>query len=87
VALTVGDLLDYLAEQPRERPVVLEKDAEGNGYSPLSSAFEGMYVAETTWSGEVWPTSEQMDEPGSGYSEEDRAPDEAERVVVLGPVN
>lgn len=73
---TVGDLLDYLATQPRDRPVILAKDAEGNAYSPLSEADEGYYIAESTWSGEVhFPDDEDEDEP------------EGALPVVLGPVN
>jgi hypothetical protein len=88
---TVGELLDYLATQPRDRKIVLSRDAEGNGFSPLSDAGESMYAAETSWSGTVHPTPEDLAElmarPGSAWSEEDAAPDDAERVIVLGPVN
>lgn len=88
---TVGELLDYLASQPRDRKIVMAKDGEGNGYSPLADAGEEMYVAETTWAGEVYLTPERhaelMADPASGYTDEDAPPDDAERVVVLGPVN
>ena len=83
---TVGDLLDYLATQPRDRKVILQKDAEGNGYSPLTEAAEGMYAAGSTWSGEVYSTPEEI-AADPHMDEEDAAPDDAERVVVLGPVN
>ena len=83
---TVGELMDYLATQPRDRKVILEKGADG--YSPLAGAGEAMYEAESAWSGEVHPTPEQMASPENpGYTDEDAAPDGAERVVVLGPVN
>jgi hypothetical protein len=89
---TAGELLDYLATRPRDRKIVLSKDAEGNGFSPLADAGEGMYAAETTWGGSVYLTpedlAEQIARPGNpGYSDEDAAPDDAERVIVLGPVN
>jgi hypothetical protein len=88
---TVGELLDYLATQPRDRKVILRKDAEGNGHSPLADAWESMYSADSTWSGETHPTPEDlagwMAEPNSPWTEEDAAPDDAERVIVLGPVN
>ena len=70
---TCGELMDYLATQPRDRPVVLEKDAEGNGYSPLAGAGELTYLPTSTWSGEI--VSPDEDYEGSV------------RVVVLGPVN
>jgi hypothetical protein len=87
---TVGELLDYLATQPRDRKIVMAKDAEGNGFSPLADAEESMYTATSTWSGEVHPTPEQLADlirDGSGWTEEDAAPDDSERVVLLGPVN
>jgi hypothetical protein len=89
---TVGELADYLATQPRDRKVVLRKDAEGNGHSPLADAWESMYSADSTWSGETHPLPEVLAEwmagPNTqGWSEEDAAPDDAERVIVLGPVN
>jgi hypothetical protein len=89
---TVGDLLDYLATQPRDRKVILRKDAEGNGHSPLAEAWEAMYVADSTWSGETYVTPEDLAEAMAapnvqGWSDDDGAPDDAERVIVLGPVN
>lgn len=89
---TVGELADWLATQPRDRLVVMSSDAEGNSYSPLADAGEAMYLADSTYSGEVFPTPEQLSElvahGGYGYDEEeDAAPAEAVRVVVLGPTN
>jgi hypothetical protein len=87
---TVGELIDYLATQPRDRKVVMSSDAEGNKYSPLADVDEAMYLADSTWSGEAFMTDEQLDEriaEGGGWGEDDRAPEDAERVVVLGPVN
>jgi hypothetical protein len=89
---TAGELADYLAVQPRDRKVVLSKDAEGNGYSPLAEAWEALYVADSTWSGEAYPTPEDLAEAmmppnTSGWSDDDAAPEGAERVIVLGPVN
>jgi hypothetical protein len=89
---TAGELGDYLSAQPRDQKVVLRKDAEGNDHSPLAEAWEGMYVADSTWSGETYPTPEDLAEAMTppnlqGWSDEDAAPEGAERVIVLGPVN
>lgn len=83
---TVGDLIDYLMTQPRDRLVVMSKDAEGNGYSPLADADEAMYEADSTWSGDVYNTPEQL-AGMRGADEYPEAPDDAVRVVVLGPTN
>lgn len=50
--MNVKDLIAELQHLPPGAVVVMSKDGEGNGYSPLSSAYLGSYVAETTWSGE-----------------------------------
>ena len=84
---TVGELIDWLATQPRDRIVVMSSDAEGNRFSPLADAEESMYVAESTWSGEIFPTSEDIAGDDRYTVEDDGAPDEAVRVVVLGPTN
>lgn len=75
--------LDHL---PDETPVILAKDAEGNGFSPLTEAETGMYAAETTWSGEHYLTEEQRlakDEPEDWFE----APDDAVLAVFLWPTN
>lgn len=84
--MNVGELLDYLATQPRDRPVILASDAEGSSHSPLADAQESMYDADTTWSGDVYYTEEQLAEL-SDPDEYETAPDTAVRVVELGPVN
>ncbi len=87
--MNVGELIDFLSTQPRDRLVVMASDAEGNGHSPLDNAEECMYTAESTWSGEVDLTPEQYTEAVArdGEDEWDEAPDGAVRAVVLGPVN
>lgn len=87
MVMLVKDLLEALKDMPPDAEVVLQKDAEGNGYSPLE-AVEGdaLYVAETTWSGDVYSTE---------WSAEDACMEETEweemlgrpRCVVLAPVN
>lgn len=89
---TVGELLDFLSGYPRDRKVILSKDAEGNGHSPLDDAEEAMYVADTPYAGTSYITPEELaemlagDNP-QGFTEEDAPPPEAERVVVLWPAN
>jgi len=84
---TVGDLLGYLADEPRDRRIVLASDAEGNRHSPLAGAWGAMYVPDSTWSGDVYPTEEEIEADPRLDEDEDGAPEGAERVIVLGPVN
>lgn len=87
--MTLAELraqLRALENLPDSTLVVLAKDAEGNRFSPLCEAESGMYLAETTYSGEHYLTEEQRqaeDEPDE-YSQ---APDEAVHAVLLWPIN
>jgi hypothetical protein len=54
--MTVRQLVAALSRMNPDRLVVLQKDAEGNGYSPLrdhGTDANCRYIAESTWSGEV----------------------------------
>lgn len=86
-AMTVETLREVLDGLPDDMPVILSKDAEGNGFSPLASAGPGRYEPTSTWSGECWPTLQQVLEDGE--SEWDGIPDDDEltAVLVLDPVN
>jgi hypothetical protein len=86
--MTLAELRQQLAalNLPDDTLVVLAKDGEGNGFSPAVEAIPGMYLAETTWSGEHYLTEEQRlaeDDPDE-YS---AAPDDAVPAVFLWPTN
>lgn len=57
-----------------------------NEFSPLAGYEDAMYVAETTWYGEVYMTNEQID-ADPNYDDEDRPPEDAIKVLVMWPVN
>lgn len=50
--MKVKDLIAWLSCENPELEVIMQKDAEGNGYSPLSNVDLGRYLADTTWFGE-----------------------------------
>jgi len=72
--MTVQELIDELLNHDPDAKVILQKDAEGNGYSPLVGAEECAYLATTTWSGEVFHPGECPEE-------------NSEQAVVLWPTN
>jgi hypothetical protein len=78
--------LALLAHLPGDTPVILAKDAEGNGFSPLIEAEHAMYLADTTYSGEHYLTDEARaaEEDPDDYS---AAPVDAVHAVFLWPVN
>lgn len=85
--MIVSELMDRLAELPEDAEVILQKDAEGNGYSPLYEVDgKAVYVAETTWSGTVYSTewtANDADMDKEEWAEILAKP----RCVVLAPTN
>lgn len=69
---------------PDETPVILARDAEGNGYSPVATVEDLLYDAESPYSGSMYASPDmRAAEPG----EWDEAPDSAVRAIFLWPTN
>lgn len=87
--MTAKELMDILATVRPDTLIILSKDGEGNGYSPLAdmSRQEGtVYVAESTWSGEIHvPPGEDAD-PEDIETYED-AVAQGVHAICLWPVN
>lgn len=79
-AITVQQLCDILHDMPADAIVIVSKDAEGNGFSPLPDEYwwsEGMYAPDTTWCGEYYdPTDPDVE-----------VPDNAVVAICLWPTN
>lgn len=79
--ITVAKLRSMLADLPSDAVVVLAKDPEGNGFSPLADLGAAWYVPECTWAGEVYDIGADADgevfepRPGDLYA------------IVFEPVN
>jgi hypothetical protein len=93
VGVSVAKLRNVLDGLPDDALVVLAKDPEGNGYSPLS-AFSGgagddqvLYTAETTYSGEIHHVADEAEADGWGCEAPDPADDNVIDCVVLWPIN
>jgi hypothetical protein len=86
--MTLAQLREALAalDLPDDTLVVLAKDAEGNGHSPLVEAEHAMYLAESTWSGERYLTEAQR-QAEADPDEWSEAPDDAVPAVFLWPTN
>ena len=75
--MTIKELIEKLKELPQDHQVVMSEDAEGNNYSPLDRHSVGLYIADSTWSGDYLSVEDAQE---SGY-------DNAEGAVCLWPVN
>jgi len=87
--MTVAELIEQLQKLPPESQVILQKDGEGNGYSPLSEVDgNGIYEAYSTYHGDVASTEWTWGEAGMDSAAEWEAyKNEFPRCCVLAPVN
>lgn len=80
-----------LAKELLEHPdveLIMQKDAEGNGYSPLSGIdFDVVYVPESTWSGEVYSTNNSAEDNGFEDEEWEELQETNSGYAVLFPIN
>ena len=85
--MTVKELKELIANLPDEMQVILQKDTEGNGYSPLCDVdAECVYVPENTYSGEVYRLDNTAKDVGMNKDEWDEIK-AMPRCVVLCPIN
>ncbi len=80
--MTKRELLTMLSKLPLDSDdyeIVLSSDGEGNSFSPLADFSIGLYVPDTTYSGEFY-----MEEEAKECLEPD---DEFKKCVVLWPTN
>lgn len=53
--MNVKELKELIFDLPDDMQVILQKDSEGNGYSPLAGTdSNAVYIAENSYSGEVY---------------------------------
>lgn len=85
--MKVSELIAELQKLDPEMECIIQKDSEGNGYSPLAGADpDGIYIKVSSWSGDVYDAT---------WSAKDADMDEDEwehilnkpRALILFPVN
>jgi hypothetical protein len=69
--MTVKELIEELKKEDPKRLVVIQRDAEGNGYSPLTGWWLAAYKAENDWSGETGLEKLTAEDRKQGYTKED----------------
>lgn len=81
--MKVKELRKILKNYPDDMIIVMSSDPEGNSFSPLFDTSVNMYLAEGVWYGSIYVMNGDI---GTlGYTEEDRAPEEAVPALVLWP--
>lgn len=86
--MIVSELINELKKLDQNKIVILQKDGEGNGYSPLSGSDEGsIYEAVSTYSGDVFSTSWSADDACMSPDEWEAFKKVMPGCVVLYPIN
>lgn len=85
--MKVSELLEQLKDLDPDMEVIMQKDAEGNGYSPLAGADpDAVYIEESTWSGEVYDATWSADEACMDEDEWEEILARP-RALILHPIN
>lgn len=85
--MKVKEVMEMLSQLDPESEVILQKDAEGNSYSPLYAVDgDAFYVPTTTWYGTAYRTTYTAAD-NCMTEEEWAAVKTQRRCVVLAPVN
>jgi len=84
--MTVKELIETLRAYNDDDIVIMARDSEGNGYSPLYEAWAGAYRAEKTWCGDVGLRALTSSLAEEGYDEDDVLSD-GKPACILSPMN
>lgn len=86
--MKLKELKSLLDEMDDDVEVILQKDGEGNGYSPLAGVDDnGVYFPDTPWSGEVYSLDCEAYEMDLEEDEWEEIKKNNIRVLILYPVN
>jgi len=86
--MKVAELIQELQKLDQTKIVILQKDTEGNGFSPLEAVDEySVYDADSNWEGEVYSTDWTADEAAMDEDEWEAFKKETPGCVVLFPVD
>lgn len=81
------ELAKLLLEKP-DVELIMQKDSEGNGFSPLSGIdFDVIYIPDSTWSGEVYSLDWSAYDSCMNKKEWEEAKKKHVGYAVLFPIN
>ncbi len=86
--MTVAELKLQLEFLPDDMKVIVQKDAEGNDYSPCEGVdSEAVYVPETEWYGKAYSLTGNSEDAGMTSKEWKELKKNNKRVLIIYPVN
>jgi len=81
--MIVKELIEELQKYDSNKTVIIMvSPGADNGYSPLGGVWEGSYIANSTYAGEMYLSELSEADKAAGYTEEDVRTD-GEPVIVL----
>jgi len=86
--MKVKELINKLNKLDPESQVILQKDSEGNGYSPCYGVEAAVYIAESSYSGSVYSLKFTAEDNCMEEDEWERLKrNKKNKCVVIFPVN
>lgn len=85
--MLVKELIEELSKCDPESELIMQKDSEGNGYSPLNGIDKDCYyIPDSSWSGDVYCKEWTAEE--NGLEEDEWEEIKKQRsCIVLFPIN
>jgi hypothetical protein len=82
------NMLNGMPEQYDNHEVILQKDSEGNGYSPLYCVDpECIYMPDSSWDVEVMSLEWSADDAGMDEEEWEETKRERQKCIIFVPAN
>ena len=86
--MNIGELKEAIKGLPNDMNIILQKDGEGNGYSPLYGVDPNfIYIADNEYSGEVYSLGFSADDAGFEENEWKYLKLEHSPSLILVPTN
>lgn len=86
--MRIKELKKIIAKIDDDLEIILQKDGEGNGYSPLAVVDgKAIYIPNSTWSGDVYSLGWSAEDACMENSEWEKFKTSNPRCVVLAPIN
>lgn len=85
--MTKAELIEALKDVPDSTQIIMAKDSEGNGYSPLADVdINCVYTGRNSYSGDIYDTRWTADQAGV-YEDEWEEIKSIGTCILLWPIN
>jgi len=86
--MKIAELKKAIEQFDDDMEIILQKDGEGNGYSPLADVNgNAIYIPTSTWSGDIYSTEWSADDACLDIDDWEEFKSSNPNCVVLAPIN